>query len=165
VLLIIIFRLFGKKSKHFLQLSFLCSSLGVIVSSNVLSLDKYIWNRFLTCHFEKSHLEFWAVVANLIKLVHRVLDSQTIEKVLCFGAERTVTFAEDDNVIRFNLRLGKIVLRHIQSRREAGILLRANRERSGRGGKNSDGRDGQSGKGELHCRIDSGVSMKGNEQY
>ena len=51
-------------------------------------------------------------IADFIKLVHLEVHAHTREKLLCRSAIRAVAFAENYDIIRFNLRLGEIVLRH-----------------------------------------------------
>lgn len=86
------------ESKHFLELSCLGGCLGIIVSTQVFSLDKNIRDTLLSTHLQQSVLKSWTIIAHLVKFVDLDIDIKGFEEFLGLQAEWAVRLGENDNL-------------------------------------------------------------------
>lgn len=103
------------RSQKLLELPRLVCPLDIVVSTDMLTFDKDIGNRSLSCHVQKSRL-------NVSPIVHIIqfeddgsVNLEATKQVFGFRAVGTVTFAKNDNLVLFNFSLCKVAgNRHAQ---------------------------------------------------
>lgn len=94
-------------SQKFVKLSTRLGILGFTVTPHVLSVDEDIWERLLTCHFQKGIPDVVSFI-HFVQFVHFEIHALVRKEGLRLRAEGAVRLGKDNNLVAFDFRFRKV---------------------------------------------------------